>query len=447
VQAHSGIALTAVAVDDEWLRNAQRARRLASLSLAWLCFEGAATTTAGLLAGSIALIGNGLDGAIEGLASMIVVWRFSGSRTLSTTSERRAQQLVALSFFLLAPYIALEATRALLGEHHAETTLARGRSLDWDALCVPLARPPEGAPRRPARLPSHLRRGTPEPHLRLPSRRCPGRPARQHPSRHLVARPHRRAGHRHSRGHRGAPGMARQQHLRMRQLRTTNTRGESASPRTPRDDRIRRQSGSPLRLGVTRAVQGGDSPAISRVLADSSDVEGWTQLERLLPCPFRRPSMAGGRRPLAATPLHHKHGETSAREDDWKPAAQADKPGARTHAAIGPLAGCPGPRCHALATTASLWGDGPRSQGRDSPPNDEECRQSTAAHTMGRSDPEAIHKPQRPRQDPSSVVARKPTSPSSTAVTRADRTSTSNHAALLLRREAGGLGLRLGLPG
>ena len=70
--------------------------------------------------------------------------------------------------------------------------------------------------------------------------------------------------------------------------------------------------GSPLRLGVTQAVQSRDCPAISRVLGDSSDVEVCTQHERLLPCPFRRPSMAGGRRPLAATPLHHKHGETSA---------------------------------------------------------------------------------------------------------------------------------------
>jgi hypothetical protein len=87
-----------------------------------LCFEGAATTTAGLLAGSTALTGNGLDGAIEGLASVIVVWRFSASRTLSAPSERRAQQLVALSFLLLAPYIAIEATRPLLVEHHAETT-------------------------------------------------------------------------------------------------------------------------------------------------------------------------------------------------------------------------------------------------------------------------------------------------------------------------------------
>jgi hypothetical protein len=54
------IALEASVGGTEWLRGARRARRLATLSLAWLCLEGAATTTAGLLAGSIALVGNGL---------------------------------------------------------------------------------------------------------------------------------------------------------------------------------------------------------------------------------------------------------------------------------------------------------------------------------------------------------------------------------------------------
>lgn len=127
--------MTTVAVDTEWLRGARRARRLASVSLAWLCFEGAATTTAGLLAGSTALLANGLDGAIEGLASVIVVWRFSGSRTRSDSAERRAQQLVAVSFFLLAPYVAFEATHALIVEHHADTTWL-GVILSIATLCV-----------------------------------------------------------------------------------------------------------------------------------------------------------------------------------------------------------------------------------------------------------------------------------------------------------------------
>jgi hypothetical protein len=54
---------------------------------------------AGLAAGSVALFGFGVDSAIEGLASVIVIWRFTGARTLSAQAERRAHQLVAVSFF------------------------------------------------------------------------------------------------------------------------------------------------------------------------------------------------------------------------------------------------------------------------------------------------------------------------------------------------------------
>jgi divalent metal cation (Fe/Co/Zn/Cd) transporter len=84
--------------------------------------EGVVGVTAGLVAGSVALLGFGLDSAIEGLASTIVIWRFTGSRTLSDTSERRAQRAVAVSFFLLAPYIAIDAIVTLAGGHHPETS-------------------------------------------------------------------------------------------------------------------------------------------------------------------------------------------------------------------------------------------------------------------------------------------------------------------------------------
>jgi divalent metal cation (Fe/Co/Zn/Cd) transporter len=120
----------------EWLRLAKLAKLLAWISLAWLCIEGSVAVAAGLIAGSIALVGFGLDSAIEGLASFIVVWRFSGARTLSETSERRAQQLVALSFFLLAPYVAVEALLALVVEHHAETSwLGIGLALGSLLIC------------------------------------------------------------------------------------------------------------------------------------------------------------------------------------------------------------------------------------------------------------------------------------------------------------------------
>lgn len=107
----------------EWLRLARLAKALAWASLGWLTIEGAVGVVAGLIAGSIALVGFGLDSAIEGLASVVVVWRFTGARTLSELAERRAQRLVAVSFFLLAPYVALESLHTLIIEHHAETSL------------------------------------------------------------------------------------------------------------------------------------------------------------------------------------------------------------------------------------------------------------------------------------------------------------------------------------
>ena len=106
----------------EWHRAARRARLLSWISLAWMGVEGAIAVVAGVLAGSIALIGFGIDSFIEGLASLVIVWRFTGSRLLSEAAETRAQKLVAVQFFLLAPYVTFEALRHLLGGAHAETS-------------------------------------------------------------------------------------------------------------------------------------------------------------------------------------------------------------------------------------------------------------------------------------------------------------------------------------
>jgi len=79
---------------------------------------------AGLVAGSIGLIGLGLSSVVEGLASVIVIWRFTGSRTNSATSERNAQKAVAISFWLLAPYVAVEGIHKLIAGEHPETSVA-----------------------------------------------------------------------------------------------------------------------------------------------------------------------------------------------------------------------------------------------------------------------------------------------------------------------------------
>lgn len=121
--------------DPAWTSAARRARLLSWTSLAWLGFEGIATAAAGILAGSIALVANGLDSGIEAIASTIIVWRFTGSRITSETAEARAQRLVAVSFFLLAPFVAFEAVRTLALEHHAETSWL-GIGLSIATLCI-----------------------------------------------------------------------------------------------------------------------------------------------------------------------------------------------------------------------------------------------------------------------------------------------------------------------
>jgi len=70
-------------------RLARRARLLSWLSLAWMTVEGAVAISAGLVASSIALVGFGLDSAIEGFASLVIVWRFTGSRMFSHAAETR----------------------------------------------------------------------------------------------------------------------------------------------------------------------------------------------------------------------------------------------------------------------------------------------------------------------------------------------------------------------
>jgi divalent metal cation (Fe/Co/Zn/Cd) transporter len=109
--------------DAGWHRAAARARWLGWASLAWMCTEGGVGLWQGVAAGSIALTGWALGSAIEGLASVIVIWRFTGSRTLSGTAERRAQRAVGVSFWLLAPYIAAESVYDLVTGHHAGTTV------------------------------------------------------------------------------------------------------------------------------------------------------------------------------------------------------------------------------------------------------------------------------------------------------------------------------------
>jgi divalent metal cation (Fe/Co/Zn/Cd) transporter len=106
----------------EWLRAARRARQLSWISLAWMGTEGIVGLVAGVLAGSIALAGFGLNAFIEGFASVVIVWRFTGSRLLSEEAEKRAHRIVAVQFFILAPYVTYEAVQKLWSGSHPDTS-------------------------------------------------------------------------------------------------------------------------------------------------------------------------------------------------------------------------------------------------------------------------------------------------------------------------------------
>jgi divalent metal cation (Fe/Co/Zn/Cd) transporter len=115
---HSPVALA----PEERARLVRRAKLLAWGGNAWHVVEFAIALGAGIVAGSIALVGFGFDSLIEALAGFIILWRFGHRRAHLESAERRAQQLVAASYFLLAAYVAVESTRTLLGSTHPEAS-------------------------------------------------------------------------------------------------------------------------------------------------------------------------------------------------------------------------------------------------------------------------------------------------------------------------------------
>jgi divalent metal cation (Fe/Co/Zn/Cd) transporter len=130
---------SAAAISKERYRQlARRVRLLSWMSLGAMSVEGIVALVAGVMAGSIALVGFGLDSAVEGFASMIIIWRFTGSRLLSEEAERRAQKLVAIQFFVLAPYVAFESVRGLIGGDHADVSVLGMALAGWSLVTMPL---------------------------------------------------------------------------------------------------------------------------------------------------------------------------------------------------------------------------------------------------------------------------------------------------------------------
>ena len=110
-----------------------RARLLARAGLAWHRRRGCVAIAAGAVAGSVALIAFGADSLIEALAGIIVLWRFADTRADSEHAKRRAQQLIAITFRLLAAYVTVEATITLTSGDHPERKPRRDWPLDRDS--------------------------------------------------------------------------------------------------------------------------------------------------------------------------------------------------------------------------------------------------------------------------------------------------------------------------
>lgn len=100
----------------------RRARLLAWVGNVWHVAEFAIAVGAGVAAGSIALVGFGADALIELLSGTVIVWLFTGGRGSLHAAERRAQQLIAVSFYGLALFVTVESIRDLASGHHAATS-------------------------------------------------------------------------------------------------------------------------------------------------------------------------------------------------------------------------------------------------------------------------------------------------------------------------------------
>ena len=105
---------TAVTVADR-ARYGRRAQLLAGASVAYNGIEAVIAITAGLVAGSVALVGFGLDSIVEVSSGLIILWQFR--HPLPESRERTALRLMAFSFFALAAYVSFESGRALLTGH------------------------------------------------------------------------------------------------------------------------------------------------------------------------------------------------------------------------------------------------------------------------------------------------------------------------------------------
>ena len=95
------------------------------LTIGWNILEGIVAILSGVLVGSVALIGFGIDSGIESASGGILLWRLQAERRGRNAEalERRALKLVGFSFLLLAAYVAFDVCKTLLSRERPERSL------------------------------------------------------------------------------------------------------------------------------------------------------------------------------------------------------------------------------------------------------------------------------------------------------------------------------------
>lgn len=105
-----------------------RALRLEYLTVGWNVVEGVVAITAAFAAGSVALLGFGIDSFVESASGSVMIWRLHAERRTTDEEriehvERRAQKFVAASLALLAAYIAWDSITSILAGERPEPSL------------------------------------------------------------------------------------------------------------------------------------------------------------------------------------------------------------------------------------------------------------------------------------------------------------------------------------
>lgn len=112
--------MATVVAATERTRLVRRALWLEYLTISWNVIEAVVAVGAGVVAGSIALVGFGFDSSIEAFAASVVVWQLRGRS--SRERERRALRMIAFTFFVLAGYVIIESVRDLVVNEEAQVS-------------------------------------------------------------------------------------------------------------------------------------------------------------------------------------------------------------------------------------------------------------------------------------------------------------------------------------